>query len=429
MKKKWILYIYYLLLLMLYLSWNDLESVPGAGIRIGYMMAVILPCYLYEKAWLPAVMTIFLSLCTHGLSTAYLPARHETYILVLLVGLFWGGVKRRDGKTTRYLFFLLLYTTLINLITSVEISLISKALLIVLILSFYIDYRDEDSFSMLSLSLIVTALLLSVSLLINADKVITVSGVSQIDGAERLGFRDINYSACVVALGMIAALIEIVRRKAGRIVFIISLVTLVVSFVALAMNASRGSFLSLAGAGIIILWFSRANKFYKVLLTLAVIAGVYYMYTNEMFDLLVARFEEDDGTGSGRLYIWQRKLEDFSHQGVFSWIFGMGHTIGREFDLSNVGGTTGFHNDFLAFLVCYGIIGFIGLLVFFTYPLRHLSKYNQNRPLVIAALFGVFLICMTLEPFVAGRIPYYMFWIYIVWLAKLGEVKTETKTN
>lgn len=419
---RWGLLLYYLGLLLVFLSWRNFDAVPGAGIRIGYMLAVMAPCYLIDKKWLPAVMTLFLTLSTHGLSTAYLPAKLSTFIVVMIAGLFIsGGAGRHDRRFQLLLVILFFYSTILNLVTSAEVNYISECLIVVILLTYYIDYRDEYSFKLFSLSIILAALSLSTSLLMNLDQVMTTAGITNIEGAERAGFRDINYSACAVSCGVIVALIEITNRKSGVLVFVVSTITIGVSLVALALNASRASILAIAIAGIVIIWFSRLKIAYKVLLTLFAVGGIYYMFTSEMFDVLVARMQGDDGTGTGRTLVWQTKIEDFANCGFFAWIFGLGHTIGREFDVSRIG-FLGFHNDFLAFWVCYGLIGISILITVFFYPLRKMSKENANRPLVIASLMGLLMVCMTLEPFAAGRVPFYMFLVYIVWLSRIGEL-------
>ena len=115
MDKKIPFLIYYIALLAVFLSWRNLEAVPGAGIRIGYMLAIMAPCYFFDKRWLPAVMTLFLTLSTHGLSTAYLPAKLTTFIVLMVVGLvFLGGEGKHDKKFQGLLMVLLFYSTFLN---------------------------------------------------------------------------------------------------------------------------------------------------------------------------------------------------------------------------------------------------------------------------------------------------------------------------
>lgn len=424
MKNKLGLFIYYLVFLLIYVLWEDFDNVTNSFIRMSSLLAISLPCYFFDKRMLPAVMMLFLTLCTHGLTSAFLPVETTSYLVLLLVGLFvFGGAGEPDKQMRVLLFALIVYISLINFVTNFEIILVTKTLIVMFILSYYIDFNDEESFKFLTVALILASLLLSVTLLINQDKVMTIVGGIDDKSVQRGAFRDINYSACVVSLGMITALIELVRRDRDFFVRILSITTLVVSLFALALNASRSSFASIAIAGLIILWFSRTKKVYKVLLSLAVSVGLFFMFTSEVFNLIFTRFSDGDITGNGRVGIWEHKLNSFSMEGVMSMFFGLGHTIGREFDLTGMIQTTGFHNDFLAFLVCYGIVGFVLFLVFFFFPVRFMSKKNPNKPTVIAAMVGLFVICMTLEPFVAGRFPYYFFWIYIIWLVKLGEKK------
>lgn len=409
--------VYYLLLVMLFMSWTDFHSVPGAIVRLLYLAALLVPVYFFNKRMLPAVMALFLSISTHGFTSSYMPAMMYTYVVLMPIGLvFFKPLSFADKKDVlRLLFILFLYITVVNFLTSFEFHGISEALIIALCMLCYIDMRDEDLLHIMSGSFMIASLALSFSFLVWGDQVGSVMMYEE----ERAGFHDINYSSCVVSLGCIAAVIELFNKSKNKLFFILCVATLALSFVALLLNASRASLLSVALVFVLMAFTSKTRVIYKLIIVAVVAYGLWFLYTNEFFAILEKRMEMESGGGSGRFDIWRIKFHAFFNESNFlQLLFGWGYTDGRNLEISKLR-TLGFHNDYLAFLVEYGIIGGIMFMYMFFYPLWYSFKKRNNFYLVGAISAGLFVICFTLEPFAAGRIPFFFFWIYMMWWAKI----------
>lgn len=160
----------------------------------------------------------------------------------------------------------------------------------------------------MSCAFMIAAIILSYSLLIWGIDI----NVDNTYGEERYGFQDINYSACVVSLGCIAALVELFYNSKNKFILIICVATLAISTVALALNASRASFLAILVVFLILSTISKSRLIYKVLIIGLFLVGIWYLYTNDYFALLETRIEMDsDGGGSGRVEIWNIKLDAF----------------------------------------------------------------------------------------------------------------------
>lgn len=416
---KYILFeIYYLLLAVLFMSWHSVDTVPGGAMRLGFLAALVIPPYFFEKKILPAVMALFLCASTHGYTTSYMPAMMYTYVVLLPIGLALFRPNRIYEKVdvSRQFMTMLVFVTLINIATSIEFQAISEALIITMCLLCYIDYSDEKNLHLMSCVFMSVSIMLSYNLIEYGGIINSITMFNE----ERTGFQDINYSGCVVSLGCMAAIVELFKNSKNKIILVLCVATLIISIIALALNASRASLLSIAVVFVILSTTSKTKFIYRALVIIAVIYGLWYMYNNDYFALLEKRIEMDEGRGgTGRVQIWKIKLNGFiEDSNFFQYLIGWGYTDGRELGMGQIK-TYGFHNDYLAFLVEYGIIGAVLFFRLYFYPLWNAFKKKKNLVVVTALTCGLMVICFTLEPFAAGRVPYYFFWFYILWWAML----------
>ena len=147
---------------------------------------------------------------------------------------------------------------------------------------------------------------------------------------------------------------------------------------------------------------------------IVVIAAI-VLYKLNMFSALEQRMESDDGTGNARTTIWAYKTAQFLLFPPDVILTGLGYRGG--FMLGFVDGY-GFHSDYVAFFVDYGIIGTILFVILFMYPLYLAIKNKRNRGIICAMTLYLMVNCATLEPLTGGRLIYYLFYLYIIILAK-----------
>ena len=76
----------------------------------------------------------------------------------------------------------------------------------------------------------------------------------------------------------------------------------------LVMNASRGAFLSMGVAIVVITMFSKIKFKKKIGIAVLVAIGVFAMYYLGAFDVLSERLMDEDDTGNGRTLIWEAKM-------------------------------------------------------------------------------------------------------------------------
>ena len=149
-----------------------------------------------------------------------------------------------------------------------------------------------------------------------------------------------------------------------------SIIPYIVALVCVAMTGKRGAFVAMIAIFIIYYFFPYYNSkgkktsvFFRVLILVFAFAVAYFVlmrfvgrYSLNIFD----RIEqvETDG-GSGRLIRWAKVLAIFqSDTNFFQLIFGHG----CNFTMKELGGHA--HNDFLEFLLDYGLLA-VGLYILF----------------------------------------------------------------
>lgn len=82
----------------------------------------------------------------------------------------------------------------------------------------------------------------------------------------------------------------------------------------------------------------------------------------------------------------------------------------------------GSHNDYIAIVVRYGIVGLLSLLTLILSPI---IKAKRNKGCVIAAVVYISVCMFSIEPFSAGQWSLLCFYLFIVILSQLNheEVK------
>ena len=201
------------------------------------------------------------------------------------------------------------------------------------------------------------------------------------------------------------------KKKYSRI----CLIAVIAGVIMLILNASRGAFLSMSVAIVVVTMFAKIPLKRKVLVSAVVIIGVISLYHYGVFEVLEERIASDDGTGNARTLIWAAKLDAFLELPLYQQFVGLGYRGG--FELAIPGGY-GFHNDYLAFIVDYGYIGFTLFMSLLLYPINIVRRQSSSKPIVISMILFLLTCSATLEPFSAGRLAYWYFYMVIVLFAR-----------
>lgn len=428
--KPWKLLLYYLLLLVVMVSWTNIAAAPPLPVRIAFLVAVLYPGLNDVRGLFVAVLTCFWSIASLGYTYSYMPTMPHIYVLAMTVGLwlFWDRHKeitsRLLGGENSLVFFFLIYVWLCDAYTESTLGYTAYTLLTMTMIVPFVPVVNRRTVTYFSLSFMTITIVLSYYLILTRD-IFTYGSTGFTPELDRIGWSDQNYLGLGVGMGATVAFTCLMHAKIYRWYFLIySLAALGISIPVLLMMGSRGALACVVVSVLVQLMFSKAKKKWKALLALSGLGFLYYLYTNEYFDLLERRAEWEDGTGSNRLLIWAKKYYTFIDNASFGdLVLGIGKDRGVGITQILGKNNVGFHNDFLAFFVSYGVIGLGFFLALILRPLRKLKWKSPYRTAVIANSSFLILGSLSIEPFYVDMFPVYAFLFYTLLLTK---VKSET---
>lgn len=353
------LYRYYFLLLIVLCSWVSPTLAPPMPLRLVYLIALVLPAILKAPQMLVPVLACFTALGTYGISCSYMPTEKWIYLLIIAASLFIVSSRLKSCQRPPIIFVVFcLYVCFIDLVNGEELVNIDYSLLIVLISFFFVSKNGSEKYSYILAFMIITIILSIFFFTYGQSSAIEVSETG------RRSWIDPNYFGNVCGMGVVLAYNIVVNRLSPNKSFSkIAMLTVPMGMLLLVMNASRGAFLSMGLAIVVITLFSKVKIKKKIGIAVLVALGVLVMYSLGAFDLLSERLMDEDDTGNGRTLIWEAKMLGYMSGNTCEKFFGIGYKEG--FFLAIPGGF-GFHNDYLAFLVDYGVVGlilFLGIIV------------------------------------------------------------------
>lgn len=393
---------------------DSLET-PGMVLRVIYLLSFSLPVLLYFPQHFPAMLIAYMSVGTNHFAFTYFPYDMNFYPLLAALGIVF--LKRTSIKS-RPPQILIIFSVLIlfvDIITSERVESVFYSFLTLILLSIYLNYKSHNQKSFFVTMLCVMALAISYIYLTNYKDFLVI--YSKVDsGVERGGWTDPNYLGCTVGMGVMAALVLLMNRASSNLYYrLLGIFTVCISVIAMVLMASRGALLSLALGVCYLVLMSRTSKKIKIAVIACLVGFTLYLMNSSYVKLLQYRLstESDDG-GNGRFEIWQFKLDAFFNSGtIFNFLFGYGYN--GALYLGNRG-YWAIHNDFVALLCDYGLVGLALFLYMLYYPIKIADKENKNT--VIALLLYLILCCCSLEPFSAGRLPFFGFYLFILCIAK-----------
>lgn len=415
------LYIYYFILLLILLLRDSVDA-PSVILRVAYLIAFLFPLIFAHKEIFPAILTCFMVVGTYGYAFNYMPYEMYTYFVMSLLCMTFTRRQYKYKQISIVFILALVLILLRNFFDSYQFHNIFYCVASVGIFALTSQKdNNERGYSMLYCFVIIS-LALSLLYLFNYERFI--EDYNKGAGLERAGWIDPNYFSCIIGMGILSSIILMIRKN-GLVFWkkLILVLTILLSFIAQVLMASRGGILAVSmGMGILI-FFSNIKFKYKVLSVLLIVAFVIWMNANDYFTLLEYRIQNDDGTGSGRLDIWKSKFQAFTiDANVLTWLFGLGHKTAFELTGSGNQGV-GFHNDFIAIFCAYGIVGLVVFLYWYIYPLYR--SIQRDKFIVFAMLLYMVVVSMTLEPMSYGYLPYYSFFYTIILVSSGALVQKE----
>lgn len=415
------IFIYYSILLVVLCSWSDTGNSPNTIFRLAYLAALVFPIFKARPNMLPHILICFTSISIYGYSASYLPTEYYyyTYIVLFLCILPFKN-KKNHIKIPLVLIILATYTLVIDFIVYGKLENIQYGLFLIIFLMFFVSKDNKYNYLYMYVYIVITLTLCYFFFAVGDQFVV------ELLGQDRVMWKDPNYMGSLAGVGIVCSYHLLTSKQYTKNIFkYILLATICIGTVMLLKNASRGAVLCVASGIIIITLFSKIGLKKRIAITLLVLLSAALMYQLGLFGALEERIiHDEDRTGSGRTIIWAYKTSLFLEKPIYNILTGLGFRGG--FMLGFVDGY-GFHNDFIAFFVDYGIIGIILFISLLLYPLVIVRKNKEQQSIVTALTVYLILCCMTLEPFSGGRLPFCYLYLFIYILAKQGTSIRQNK--
>lgn len=397
-------------------------GVPSASVRIAYIILMVVPILLFDKSYFPLVLLASYSISKFGTAVTLMPTELWYYVpLFVLIALSFSGLKYKAMRVPTPVVILSVGVLLVDLIMGFAINNVFYCLLVLIFLFYYCFQKvDVDYyFIVFSHMFIIIAIILSLEILLAGNQYMRSYGYTDL---ERVMWADPNYLGGVIGMGVMTASI-LLFRKNNLLLNLYFIAAVLLMITALIINASRGALLAAISGVFVLLIVSKVKIWAKIFAVVIATAFVIVLYNNSYFDLLEYRLENDTGGGSGRTGIWLNKWNAYiNNSNLFQMIFGVGYDSGFKAGFTY---NRAFHNDFLAFLVDYGLVGFIAFVSMLFYPLK-VGLLKDKA--VLACIVFLFVNCMTLEPFCLGVLIYYSFWLYTWFLAVRSKRSQSSQT-
>lgn len=386
-KYKWI-YIYYLVLHLICLSWTNTGLVaPNTILRLGVTIAIFVP--LIKYFWMaPAVIILFVGLRFNSVAPfGYIPQTWNIYCwLIIIISILHNYIY--ENRIYKFSSKQLLLVIFIFIIDTINLQPFTPFILFVIMLCvLYNSINNEISLNISMLSFIILALTLSIYYFAFAKEFMESYYGSD---AERAVWVDPNYFGTLIGCGIILSFILLFTTKTNIALKVIFILCIILGYIVVILQASRGATLATSVAIIVFLLLSKIKVYNKIFISFLIIIGVVYLFNSGFFTLLIDRSLNDAGTGSGRTEIWISKFSDWSDN--FINLIGCGYQSSIH---SFIPYHMDCHNELLSTLINYGIIG-IFILIFSTF---NIIKKTNNLTFNLPIIFFLLISFMTLSPF------------------------------
>lgn len=404
-----ILYYAVMLILTFVLTKPDVEY--GMTFRVGYLAAISIPLLLNAK-YIASFFLMFMGIAVTSFAPLPPTAPHYGLLLLFLFLILKLDSAKQDGYKAFVMFFYFFVIEFLYVNPNINFLLWA---VVAMGLSLFV--KNMDDVNRIGVAFVIISLILSSLYIVYFNDFVEQYGAKE-DDLQRASWINQNVYGGVVGCGFVCALYFLTNARKlniSRVIKYISLFAAIISFIALVLNASRGSIIASVISAIILLFTSNLKKINLLVILGLIVAFVVYLYNDGYFDLLIHRFNDDTmSTANGRTIIWQEKWQAFNQQPFYQQLFGIGYenclNLGLYFDT---------HNDFMTALYAYGYVGFVIFCVFVLMPFFYIHK--SFRWILLA--FWIFFVTelMVLSPIYRGLFVFNMFYVMMIKMVKFSQ--------
>lgn len=230
----------------------------------------------------------------------------------------------------------------------------------------------------LCIGLIVALFYIITILLSNHDLIAVLS--SRLSFYDISGFGNVSpiNSGIVIGLPVIAAWYFFPRKR--WYVKLMLIVTIILCVMLMFVTKSRGPLLAAAITLLSIVLYRRARSDYFLLLLFITLAGMSFLFVNNLSEIIVNRIEENNY----RLFIWRETIGRI----MDNWMFGQGYGTHSKIVIDADTLIRHAHNSFLEVLRVGGVVGGALLVYMLATMLRFSYIHSENKFYLFWLFFG-----------------------------------------
>lgn len=411
--------VYYVFLLLVLLTWTNPYVLPPMAIRVVYLLLASVPVLLRRKELFPLFFCSLVIVSMSRYAPSYMVST-PSYVFVT-IAFFSILFPSSNDKKPFLLFILGVYMLLINMIMGGEFKDACLTPIYTYLLYKYLRFSRESTRLFIATFIIISFILSIEFLIVGKD----FTEIYSTDDFERMGWMDPNVFGCIIGIGILCSCLSLIYglfkfRFSKLILFGIVLV----SFMAFLVNASRGAALALVTAIVSLILLMPGKARIKVFSVFFLGFVLLVMYYGGFFDNLFYRMSLDNvTTGGERTIIWKTRLSAF-FGGDFSFLHIMLGLGDREASYLAYDYYLGYHNDYIAMFIKYGVLGLVLLLSLLLYPLKTASS---NRSLVIVFIIYLGVCIFSLDLINTGQVSFYYLYLFLLVLGNGDDIKAHSR--
>lgn len=315
--------IYYIILLVVLVSWTKVESLPPLPLRMVYMLAVIFPLWIKKSLLFPQVFFTFVIISASLPAVSYMPVDSLYILIVSIISYLLINPKFSNIRLPSSFIVLTVLSLVIDGIFSAN-CMLSYALMCVMLIARFIPKDNETILKSFIAVFVLVSLVLSFEFVLLGKRFVQ-SVATQVGQLDRSGWTDPNYFGSIIGYGVVTSSIALFKwQKMKKKYRWFLLGTIIVSLYTILITASRGVFVALAISMLFLILFSNISKKRKLVYLGSGVFIVFLFYALGVLDLLLLRFQSDAGDAGGRMQIWMPRLNSFfSDSNIFELFFGV----------------------------------------------------------------------------------------------------------
>ena len=197
------------ILLVVLVSWTNVESLPPLPLRMVYMLAVIFPLWIKKSLLFPQVFFTFVIISASLPAVSYMPVDSLYILIVSIISYLLINPKFSNIKLPSSFIVLTVLSLVIDGIFSAN-CMLSYALMCVMLIARFIPKDNETILKSFIAVFVLVSLVLSFEFVLLGKRFVQ-SVATQVGQLDRSGWTDPNYFGSIIGYGVVTSSIALFK--------------------------------------------------------------------------------------------------------------------------------------------------------------------------------------------------------------------------